>query len=180
MPPDVADGPDLHIWYLAQDDPRKNTAVKLGKRDLVILHDHPRRLPRRGILLDPVCGKVLGPEDHALLRHGGSVVGFDCSWKHIHESIEATDQRRHKLQHRTLPLLLAVNPVSWGKPGRLTTAEALAATLYLIQQQDRARTLLAAFSWGERFIEFNQEPLDAYAQAESSEALVALQFEFFD
>lgn len=176
--------PELHIWYLAQDDKRKNTAVKLARRDLVNLHDHARTLPRAGVLLDPLCGKVLGPEDHELLtRPGGTLVGFDCSWKHIHSSLDAIDartKRQKALVHRTLPLLLAANPVSWGKPGRLTTAEALAATLCLIGQRDRAQTLLAAFKWGQRFLELNHEPLEAYAAAVSSEALIQLQFDFFD
>jgi pre-rRNA-processing protein TSR3 len=79
-----------------------------------------------------------------------------------------------------LPLLLAANPVNWGKPGRLTTAEALATVLYLMGREAQARQVLGAFRWGERFFELNQEPLDAYAKASSSSELVALQFEFFD
>ena len=39
---------------------------------------------------------------------------------------------------------------------------------------------MSKFRWGERFLELNKEPLEAYAQAESSADLVALQFEFFD
>ena len=79
-----------------------------------------------------------------------------------------------------LPLLLAANPVNWGKPGRLTTAEALATVLYLMGRKEQATQVLGAFRWGQRFFELNREPLDAYAAAKSSEELVALQFEFFD
>ena len=79
-----------------------------------------------------------------------------------------------------LPLLLAANPVNWGKPGKLTTVEALAASLYLLGRKEQCRTLLSKFRWGERFLELNKEPLEAYAQAKSSADLVALQFEFFD
>jgi len=85
-----------------------------------------------------------------------------------------------RLQPRMLPLLLAANPVNWGKPGRLTTAEALATVLYLIGEREQAREVLGAFRWGERFFELNKEPLDAYAEAKSSSELVDLQFEFFD
>ena len=79
-----------------------------------------------------------------------------------------------------LPLLLAANPVNWGKPGKLSTAEALATVLYLIGRAKQARQVLGAFRWGERFFELNKEPLEAYAAASSSSELVELQFEFFD
>ena len=79
-----------------------------------------------------------------------------------------------------LPLLLAANPVNWGKPSRLTTAEALATVLYLVGRTEQAREVLGAFRWGERFFELNREPLDAYAAATTSDELVNLQFEFFE
>ena len=79
-----------------------------------------------------------------------------------------------------LPLLLAANPVNWGKPSKLTTAEALAASLYLIGNEKQARDLLSAFNWGEQFFVLNKEPLDAYKNANSSQELVDLQFEFFN
>ena len=52
----------VHAIWLAQDDPKKNTAVKLSRRDDLVLHERFNRLPRRGIILEPLCGKVLGPE----------------------------------------------------------------------------------------------------------------------
>lgn len=170
----------VHAIWLAQDDPKKNTAVRLSKRGDLKLHERFNRLPRRGIILEPLCGKVLGPEDHSLLlEEGGSIVGLDCSWAQIEVSVQQV-MKRTKLKPRMLPLLLAANPVNWGKPSKMTTAEALAASLYLIGKEKQARSLLSAFRWGEQFFILNKEPLDAYRDAKSSSELVDLQFEFFD
>ena len=170
----------VHAIWLAQDDPKKNTAVRLSRRGDLKLHEEFNQLPRRGIILEPLCGKVLGPEDHALLlKQGGALVGLDCSWAHIEDSVAQVMQKT-KLQGRMLPLLLAANPVNWGKPGKMTTAEALAASLYLIGKEEQARKLLGAFRWGEQFFILNKEPLDAYRDAKTSSELVDLQFEFFD
>ena len=57
----------VHAIWLAQDDPKKNTAVRLSRRGDIKLHEKFNKLPRRGIILEPLCGKVLGPEDHSLL-----------------------------------------------------------------------------------------------------------------
>ena len=169
----------VHAIWLAQDDPKKNTAVRVSKDNLLRLHKDFRRLPKRGIILEPLCGKVLGPEDREMFENNGALVGLDCSWAQIEESVEHV-MRRTRLKPRTLPLLLAANPVNWGKPGKLSTVEALAASLYLLGRVEQARNLLSKFRWGERFLELNQEPLDAYSKAKSSAELVALQFEFFD
>ena len=170
----------VHALWLAQDDPKKNTAVLASKRGDMTLHKTVRSVPKRGVILEPLCGKVFGPEDHALLtEQHGALVGLDCSWAHIESSVERV-MKNTRLTPRMLPLLLAANPVNWGKPGRLTTAEALATVLYLMGRKEQASQVLGAFRWGQRFFELNREPLDAYAAAKSSEELVALQFEFFD
>ena len=169
----------LHAIHLAQDDRKKNTALRLSRAGLVILHESMRRLPKRGVILDPACGKVLGPEDHALLRAGGVITALDCSWRLIESSLESIS-RRTRLLHRTLPVLLAANPVNWGKPGLLSTAEALGAALCLLGNTDQAEYLLSRFNWGMRFLELNAEPLSTYAACASSEELVEAQFLFFD
>ena len=169
----------VHAIWLAQDDPKKNTAVRASKDRLLRLHKDFRRLPRKGIILEPLCGKVLGPEDRDIFEQNGALVGLDCSWAQIESSVEHV-MRKTRLQPRMLPLLLAANPVNWGKPGTLSTVEALAASLYLMGRIDQARELLSKFRWGERFLELNHEPLEAYGNAKSSADLVALQFEFFD
>jgi pre-rRNA-processing protein TSR3 len=169
----------VHAIWLAQDDPKKNTAVRASKDRLLKLHKDFRRLPRKGIILEPLCGKVLGPEDRDIFEQNGALVGLDCSWAQIESSVEHV-MRKTRLQPRMLPLLLAANPVNWGKPGKLSTVEALAASLYLLGNIDQARELLSKFRWGERFLELNKEPLEAYANAKSSSELVSLQFEFFD
>lgn len=169
----------VHAIWLAQDDPKKNTAVRASRDQLLRLHKDFRRLPRKGIILEPLCGKVLGPEDRDIFEQNGALVGLDCSWAQIESSVEHV-MRKTRLQPRMLPLLLAANPVNWGKAGKLSTVEALAASLYLLGRIDQARELLSKFRWGERFLELNREPLDAYANAKSSADLVALQFEFFD
>lgn len=169
----------IHAVYLAQDDRKKNTAVRLSKKYKIKLHENLRRIPRKGILLDPLCGKVFGPEDHKILRSGNSLVALDCSWKQIEESVEAIS-RRTRLIHRTLPILLAANPVNWGKPTKLSTVEAISATLYLMGEIEHAKNLLSSFNWGMEFIKLNKNPLEDYSNAKTSEELIKLQFEYFD
>ena len=171
---------NIHSLWLAQDDPKKNTAVISSKRGDIKLHKKISTLPKKGIILEPLCGKIFGPEDHHLLteKHG-NLVGLDCSWKQIEQSVN-TVMKRTRLIPRMLPLFLAANPVNWGKPGKLTTIEALAAATYLIGNNQQAFDLLGGFRWGHRFIELNQEPLDEYSLAKSSKELVELQFEYFD
>lgn len=170
----------VHSLWLAQDDPKKNTAVLSSKRGDITLHKRVNTLPKKGIILEPLCGKIFGPEDHNLITHqNGSLVGLDCSWKQIESSVEQV-MRRTRLKPRMLPLFLAANPVNWGKPGKLTTIEALAAATYLTGNREQASKLLSGFRWGERFIELNYEPLEEYSSAKSSADLVELQFEFFD
>ena len=170
----------VHSLWLAQDDPKKNTAVLSSKRGDITLHKRVNTLPKKGIILEPLCGKIFGPEDHNLLtQQNGSLVGLDCSWKQIESSVEQV-MRRTRLKPRMLPLFLAANPVNWGKPGKLTTIEALAAAIYLTGNKKQASKLLSGFRWGERFIDLNYEPLEEYSSAKSSADLVELQFEFFD
>ena len=170
----------VHSLWLAQDNPKKNTAVLSSKRGDIKLHKRVNTLPKKGIILEPLCGKIFGPEDHNLLtQQNGSLVGLDCSWKQIESSVEQV-MRRTRLKPRMLPLFLAANPVNWGKPGKLTTIEALAAATYLTGNREQASKLLSGFRWGERFIELNYEPLEEYSSAKSSADLVELQFEFFD
>lgn len=170
----------VHSLWLAQDNPKKNTAVLSSKRGDIKLHKRVNTLPKKGIILEPLCGKIFGPEDHNLLtQQNGSLVGLDCSWKQIESSVEQV-MRRTRLKPRMLPLFLAANPVNWGKPGKLTTIEALAAATYLTGNREQASKLLSGFRWGERFIELNYEPLQEYSTAKSSSDLVELQFEFFD
>ena len=170
----------VHALWLAQDDPKKNTAVLASKRGDIKLHKKIRSIPKKGIILEPLCGKIFGPEDHTIITDlNGSIVGLDCSWKQIEDSVK-TVMKQTRLVPRMLPLLLAANPVNWGKPGKLTTMEAIASALHLVGNIEQSRQVLGAFRWGERFFELNHEPLMEYSDAKSSKELVDLQFEFFE
>ena len=93
----------VHSLWLAQDDPKKNTAVLSSKRGDITLHKRINTLPKKGIILEPLCGKIFGPEDHELLiENNGSIVGLDCSWKQIEPSVELV-MKRTRLKPRMLP-----------------------------------------------------------------------------
>ena len=79
-----------------------------------------------------------------------------------------------------MPVLLAANPVSWGKPGRLTTAEALCASVIISGRWDQGRKIMQQFPFGDEFLSLNHQPLLAYSKAKSNAELAAIQWEFFD
>jgi pre-rRNA-processing protein TSR3 len=70
---------------------------------------------------------------------------------------------------------VAANPVNFGKPCTLSSVEALAASLYIIGEQERAAEILGCVRWGIRFLEVNKEPLELYAQAKDSTEVVKIQ-----
>jgi pre-rRNA-processing protein TSR3 len=82
------------------------------------------------------------------------------------------------MELRSLPYLVASNPTHYGKPTTLSTAEALAAALFILGYRERARDILAGFKWGPTFFELNREPLEAYAAATNSAEVVDAQRQF--
>jgi pre-rRNA-processing protein TSR3 len=132
-------------------------------------------LPAGTLLLTPESERALSRADHERAeRHGLSVL--DLSWK-VTEKVGGFPAVP-KAVGRALPYLLAANPVNYGKPFVLSSAEALAAALVILGEAERGRELLSKFSWGEQFLTLNREPLDAYAAAQDSGGVVAAQAEF--
>ena len=76
---------------------------------------------------------------------------------------------------RCLPVLIAGNPVNYGKLTKLSTVEAIAAALYIGGFSDEAHTILDIFPWGHTFFELNQSLLDSYVQAKDSAEIVEMQ-----
>lgn len=131
---------------------------------VIILHSF-RDIPRHSLILDPFSEKALSPEDNVFT----SITALDYSW-------EKKDHFRRKFRNgRCLPYLVAANPVNYGKPTKLSTAEALAAALYILGEKSKALNILSKFQWGTTFITLNAEALDAYSHAESSSEIIKIQ-----
>ena len=153
------------VYHAGQCNPKKCTAKKLAKFHLVTLFSTPR--PLRGshtVLLDPSAPAPLYRADVVT-----TLVAVDCSWKHrehVFASFQAQTRRR-------LPYLVAANPVNYGRPYELTTAEALAAALYVLGESERAGELLSKFKWGITFLNLNAAPLNEYAGANTVAEVLA-------
>ena len=80
---------------------------------------------------------------------------------------------------RKLPPLLAGNPVNYGKWYRLTSAEALAASFFIINKPKLAHEILDVLPWGKSFVELNHELLQAYAKIKSQEEVIDRFREFY-
>jgi pre-rRNA-processing protein TSR3 len=76
---------------------------------------------------------------------------------------------------RCLPILIAGNPVNFGKLTKLTTAEAIAAALYITGFKEESEQLLSIFTWGHTFFELNGMLLDNYVNARDSTEIVEIQ-----
>ena len=99
---------------------------------------------------------------------------MDLSWANI----DSWPEMRHDLAQRGLPYLLAANPVNWGKPMRLSSAEALAAAVYILGEKRQAEEILGKFKWGLNFLDLNREPLDRYSAAINSTEVVEIMKEY--
>lgn len=147
-------------------DPRKCTVKKMEKAGLLKIFTRIPQIPRNTLLLDPTAEQALSPAD----RQVKSLTVLDCSWE-----VLDTGQVSSWRIRRALPFLVAANPVNFGKPCKLSSIEALAASLYIMGEKERAVAILGRVNWGIRFIEVNQEPLDLYAGAKDSTEVVKIQ-----
>jgi len=162
------------VYQAGQCDPRKCTALKLGRHGLVRIVGQIKFLPKRAVVLNPYSEIAFSPSDKERIEDFG-LAALDYSW-------ERTENVLPKHVHgtsRCLPILIAGNPVNYGKPTKLSTAEALAAALYISGFKADAARLLSIFKWGHTFLEINCERLEAYSSAKNSKEIVALQEEFF-
>jgi pre-rRNA-processing protein TSR3 len=124
-------------------------------------------------VLNPFSEIAFSPADRERVEKFG-LVGLDCSWEHAEKVL----QKHVRGTSRCLPVLVAGNPVNFGKPTKLTTAEALAAALFIARFEEQASELLSVFKWGHTFFEINHERLESYAKAKNSSEIIELQEHF--
>lgn len=169
---DPLEGLSLCMWDFAQCDPKRCTGARLAKRR--IFRRMQLKQNFRGIVLSPEGKIALSPSDTPILEQSGLSL-IDCSWARLAEIPFRQMKSGH---HRLLPFLVAANTVNYGKPSKLSCAEAAAATLYICGRKDGAIALMNEFSWGDEFIRLNQEVLDIYADCADAEEVVARQNEW--
>jgi pre-rRNA-processing protein TSR3 len=158
----------LFVYHANEDDPRKCSSRKLARFGFVKLDANIRRMPRDAVLLNPFAEKSLSREDLSIARRNG-IIAVDCSWENAENSFEYLNKRNYS---RALPFVVAANPVNYGKPFKLTTLEAFAASLYIFGERDRSMQILAIYKWGLHFLELNKEPLEEYRKAVNSREIV--------
>lgn len=164
----------LYAYHAGQCALKRCTSLKLARLGLVELHRKVEKLPFDSILLDPLASNTISPTDESGLKDG--IVVLDCSWKEVENAFPML--RRKRMLHRALPYLLAANPVNYGRPFQLSSVEALAAALYILNRKMQARQILSKFGWGLNFLELNREPLEEYSKARNSAEVIEIQKEY--
>ncbi len=167
--------PRVLVYHAQQCDPKKCTGIRLSRMKKGKILKTMKQIPPRAVVLNPISEIAFSKADRdALLKSG--LVALDCSWKQA-EAIFANSRLGAQ---RALPYLLAANPINTYKPIKLSTAEAVAAALYIAGFKEKAEDTMSVFKWGPSFITLNQEPLDAYAECVTSTEIVQVQKEFMD
>ncbi len=138
------------VVYMGGDDPSKNTALRLIHAGLA---RRARRPPPGSLVLDPLSPTPVSASDRGIVESRGVVV-VDASWRRLRLPRGGVRRR--------LPLLLAGNPVNYGRPFLLSSAEAVAAALLLTGLREEAEEVLSLFKWGRSFLEVNRWLLPRY------------------
>ena len=164
----------IFIYDMRQDDPKKCTSRKLVRFHLATAITR-LRFPRNAIILNPRALKVLLSVDQSIAEKGG-LLAIDCSWKKVQQTWHFPTRRFD----RRLPCLVAANPVHYGRVFELSSLEALAASLYLLNREEQARKILSIYKWGPNFLSLNQPLLDDYQQATTREEILQIEENTFN
>lgn len=96
--------------------------------------------------------RLISPVDRNLVETYGLAV-LECSWARLDEIPPHYNQNRNG---RILPFLVAANTINYGRPYKLSCAEAIASSLYICGLQEDARAVLSIFEWGTEFFRMNE------------------------
>jgi len=166
----------VYVIRAGSDDPRKSTGLKLVRKGLAEKVSPGRALPSCTVLLTVFSEEVLSPLDRDLASKCGIAV-IDSSWKEDIETIRRLSDA-WRGPKRILPALVAGNPVNYGRLSLLSSAEAVAAALYIVGYREESLRVLSLFKWGETFLNLNRELLEAYSRASSVEEVLRVQRDF--
>lgn len=167
-------GPSLSMWDFGHCDPKRCTGRRLVRSGAMRSLRPKSGFP--GVILTPSADTAVSYADASIAGERGVAV-VDCSWARLDEV--PLNQLRGG-PPRLLPFLVAANPVNYGRPLRLTCAEAVAAALYIMRYRDAARDVLGCFIWGEAFFDINADLLEKYAEQEDSAGVVRVQNEHIE
>lgn len=197
-------GIKLYIWEFHQNDTKRDSGSKLNRLKLV---KHLRIGDSySGIVMSSEARVVISAQDRDIVEKHG-IAGINCSWnKYVFffvyllaerkiEYIMLTfhfsyvcrlegipfDKMGKSRTQRFLPFLVAANPVNYGRPYKMNTAEALAACLYICGFKQEAEIVMAPFGYGIEFLRLNYEALESYSQCGTAHEVMALhaQYEAF-
>ena len=162
----------VYVVDLDQCDPKKCTGKRMEKFGLG-KEISANRVPAGSIVLSASGHQYLSPADAKKARRG--VVVLDLTWTNI-------DQEPHLrgVLLRRLPYLLAANPVNWGKPWHLNSAEAVLASLIIMGFDEQAELFMPRFNWAPEFVNLNRELLEAYRAADGPEEVERIQNEYIE
>ena len=158
----------INVLMYNQDDPKKCTAAKLVRFNLA---KKITNISKNTLTLDPFADHTLLNSDKNKIK---SITGIDCSWS----LADQTFIKKFGGISRKLPYLLAGNSVNFSKLGKLTTVEAIAASLYLLGFENQATNLLSKFKWGHTFLDLNINLLKDYQLATSEKQIEEIAKEY--
>ena len=163
----------VFVYDKNQCDPKKCTAKRMLKFGLAKEVKTLHAIPKGSIVLSPFAEKALSPDDIRYARHG--LVVMDLTWTNIDEF-----PRPKGTNDRALPYMLASNPINWGRPMELNSAEAVMASLFILGEREQVETFLGRFNWAPEFMRLNGELLEEYSSAKDSTEVVRIQNEYID
>ena len=182
MKNDTSPSFSVTLYYADQCDRRKCTGIKtwqLYKQKKLTSLKQMRfvkritQIPRFSLILNPLATEKLTISDNSILLRSGVTI-LDCSWNQAEELFS-----RDFPHLRSLPRLIAANPVNYGKQAKLSSVEALAATLYLLNYVEKAEDLLNHFHWGIQFFKLNQNLLTEYATCTTTDEVRQIEKQYF-
>jgi pre-rRNA-processing protein TSR3 len=162
-------GVPLAMWDLGQCDKKRCTGTRLVRQGVIQELRLGQHFP--GVVLSPVGRSCVSIEDADLVRGKGLAV-VDCSWNKLDDVPFGRIKGRAP---RLLPWMLAANPVNYGRPCKLSCAEALAGALYICGQKEDARAVMSRFKWGHSFFALNQELLEQYSICKDAHEVIETQ-----
>ncbi|KAG2450894.1 hypothetical protein HYH02_004726 [Chlamydomonas schloesseri] len=159
----------LAMWDLGQCDRKRCSGTRLARQGIV--RELRLGVTFPGVILSPMGTRSVSAEDAALIRSKGLAV-VDCSWNRLDD---VPFGRIKGAAPRLLPFMVAANPVNYGKPCKLSCAEAFAAALFICGLREEAVAVLSRFKWGHSFFSTNAHLLSLYSSCATAVDVIAAQ-----